>query len=1257
MSSRKTARQTEDESPNLRPYQAPRMDSTDASQVPGAEGYAEFEAMAEEKQYAEVPPPSAGANVGPTTPAPPAGPSPPVRPGSAPAATSLGQGAYVPPPAAPPATDPAQMLASLVNMFSLQQQAIATSHQQMHAFMVQQARFQQEMYEMQARANRQKQKANPPKFHGRAEDDLELWLFHIEEHFAAYTVEMSSNDSRFVDMVVPFLGVDVMAWYREFKHAMGSSPRTWPLFKQQIRSRYRDNDYEFKILTKMHDLRVTTTQQEYSTKFTQLLSMSDISMPEIVKRWFYQQNLRADTNSYVSQNCPRTLKDTIDHAQGFEDSRETPKPKSASTTMALKQNRFQQGKPKGNEAGGSNTQPPVKSIPNSGAVPRQATGDQPSVDYENADALLMLQNSSPHGHLQQSGLVENQPMSAFIDSGASFNTVCPQFAARVGLKGGTTRLVRPRDLPKLLRAADNEFCFLINHSDASGMSEKAAAAWTALEGTAVYPLLLEFRDVVFRSELPSVPPTRQNMDASIEVSDSTPVHRKQFPFSKEQREAILQWTREMLKAKLIRPSSSPYCAPTFCVRKANGEWRIVHDFRGLNAKVRVPANPIPRKDEILRAMARGKLFSALDLLWGFFQVKLREDSIPYTAFSTPDGLYEYLVTPMGISSSPSCFNRLVQSIFKDCNDFCQTYFDDLFVFTPSDPLDDHLAALRKVLTRCAEQQLYVKIEKCVFCAHEIPCLGDIVGADGVRIDPTKASAIRDWPLPRTKREMQSFIGTCVYVSRFCAGFAEHVALLTEVVKNKRPRDSISLSEEQLLAFRVLKDKLSTPPTLAHADFTRSVHVSVDASDFSIGGYLFQHDDAGRERIIAYGERKLTQAELIYPTREKELLAALHAMRSWEVYLIDKPFYLNTDHRTIESILQQQTCSQRLARWLNKLSLYQPRFKWVAGSTNIVADSVSRRPDWSDGSSRAISLSELLHQLTAQIPDTEPSSLFAQSTPAELDILDACRKNYSQDQIFGPIMLDLVGDQDNGSRRLRRFHMHDGLLYFQVRPDTPRRLCIPDVPELRNAILFEEHDTPARGHPGQAKTLLLLLEKYYWRDRRWADISMDFMTQLTLTASGHDAVMVIVDRLTKRGHFVATRTDATAADTARLFCDFFQRLHGLTETIVSDRDTKFTSKLWQQIMKLQGTRLRLSTAFRPSTDGQSEVTIKFVNEYLRHFISPHHDDWDSLLPLAEFAYNARVHSTTGMSPFVADLGYQPRSVADCVVPSSRQSRAS
>ncbi|KAJ8533303.1 hypothetical protein ON010_g13952 [Phytophthora cinnamomi] len=170
---------------------------------------------------------------------------------------------------------------------------------------------------------------------------------------------------------------------------------------------------------------------------------------------------------------------------------------------------------------------------------------------------------------------------------------------------GTTRLVRPRHLRRLLRECDNEFCFFVNPSDEPS---KADLAWEKLKTSPAYPLVIKFRDKVFRSHLPAVPPTRQaGTDAKIELEDDVPIHRKQFPVSAEQREAIRAWTAEMLDAKMIRPSTSPYCAPTFCVKKRTGEWRIVHDFRGLNTKIRVPANPIPRKDDILRAMAKGKL--------------------------------------------------------------------------------------------------------------------------------------------------------------------------------------------------------------------------------------------------------------------------------------------------------------------------------------------------------------------------------------------------------------------------------------------------------------------------------------------------------------------------------------------------------------------------------------------------------------------------------------------------------------------------
>ncbi|KAE8906165.1 hypothetical protein PF003_g10095 [Phytophthora fragariae] len=171
----------------------------------------------------------------------------------------------------------------------------------------------------------------------------------------------------------------------------------------------------------------------------------------------------------------------------------------------------------------------------------------------------------------------------------------------------------------------------------------------------------------------------------------------------------------MLEAGIIRPSKSPYCAPTFCVKKAVG-WRIVHDFRGINSKLRIPATPVPRKEDIFDAMAGGHYFSAMDSLWGLFQVRLREKDIQYTDFSTRDNQFEYLITPMGLACSPSVFNRMMQQVFSDQRSFCRAYFDDLFVFTKTASMEDHLEALDKVLKRCEEQQLYIKLEKCTFCA-------------------------------------------------------------------------------------------------------------------------------------------------------------------------------------------------------------------------------------------------------------------------------------------------------------------------------------------------------------------------------------------------------------------------------------------------------------------------------------------------------------------------------------------------------------
>ncbi|POM69386.1 Uncharacterized protein PHPALM_14325 [Phytophthora palmivora] len=125
---------------------------------------------------------------------------------------------------------------------------------------------------------------------------------------------------------------------------------------------------------------------------------------------------------------------------------------------------------------------------------------------------------------------------------------------------------------------------------------------------------------------------------------------------------------------------------------------------------------------------------------------------------------------MGLACSPSAFNKMIQRFFSDQSAFCRDYIDDLFIFTKRKSIDDHLKALDKVLRR-------FKLAKSAFWASDIPCLGDNFGRDGIRIDPDKVSVIREWPLPRPKRQLQSFVGTCVYVLKYCENFAALAAPL------------------------------------------------------------------------------------------------------------------------------------------------------------------------------------------------------------------------------------------------------------------------------------------------------------------------------------------------------------------------------------------------------------------------------------------------------------------------------------------------
>ncbi|OWZ09875.1 Retroelement [Phytophthora megakarya] len=386
---------------------------------------------------------------------------------------------------------------------------------------------------------------------------------------------------------------------------------------------------------------------------------------------------------------------------------------------------------------------------------------------------------------------------------------------------------------------------------------------------------------------------------------------------KKQKFVAGRGTREMLAANMARSSTSPHGAPTFCVKKPDG-WRIVHDYRAMNMNTVRRTMPMPRKDVILEKMQGSYYFSCLDLLSGYYQFRMREDGIPYTSFQTPDGLFEYVVS----------------------------YFDDIYVYTKSRNIQHHLDALDRVFSRLHEHQFYIKLSKCVFCAPEIPCLGDIVERDGVRISPAKMKVIQEWPLPKTKNQLQSFLGTATYVQRFCKNFAIDDGPMFNLLK--RSDKQVPWTDELRQHFESLKTTISQTPKF---------YLWMDASDSAMGDVLFQkqfRDGKEIERPIAFAGRKYKAAEVNYSVCEKELLAILFGLRNWRVYRLDRPLCVETDHKSLETVFKQKIISRRIARWFDELADYSFDIKYVRGADNGVADGVSRRPDFAVfwGSSRS-----------------------------------------------------------------------------------------------------------------------------------------------------------------------------------------------------------------------------------------------------------------------------------------------------------------
>jgi hypothetical protein len=501
--------------------------------------------------------------------------------------------------------------------------------------------------------------------------------------------------------------------------------------------------------------------------------------------------------------------------------------------------------------------------------------------------------------------------------------------------------------------------------------------------------------------------------------------------------------------------------------------------------------------------------------------------------------------------------------------------------------------------------------------------------------------------------LRKFLGLVNYLHKYSKNSAHLIHPLSQLL---RKDVAWKWSDECQTAFTTVKQSLMESPILAIADYDRPFHVVCDASNLAVGAALLQVDGEGIERVVSYQSRQLKQAERNYPVHDRELLAMKYALAKFRVYLLGtKHFTVFTDHCSLRTAIKSPHLSQRMARWLSFFAEYNFTVEYKPGKLNVLADALSRRPDYESETSSDSPVVNSTYQLSSSLRDEVKAA-------------------YGLDPMFKPLVdyLTLPTNRVKATlpkgvqARLHRYSIQDGLVHFSTDDGSELRVLVPNDEDLRRRILFEYHDTPTAGHPGREKTYISINRDFYWphMDRWvrkyvrtcevcqrsktgpgsqaplrslpiptecWKSVSLDFVFGLPADGRGHNGLLVIVCRFSKMVHLVPVSDRITGRQCAKVFLDTVFRLHGLPAELVSDRDPRFTQGFWNELFQILGTHLKMSTSHHPQTDGQTERVNRVVLTMLRCYAHAF-QHWSDYLPMVEFAINNSKHASTGYTPF-------------------------
>ena len=770
---------------------------------------------------------------------------------------------------------------------------------------------------------------------------------------------------------------------------------------------------------------------------------------------------------------------------------------------------------------------------------------------------------------------------------------------------------------------------------------------------------------------------------------------------KELKTILNDWSRR----GWIRVSKDgSWASPCLIVPKPGGKgYRLVIDFRALNQSSLNDSFPLPRIDTILSSLSTSKVFSKMDLLHGYHQLRLAPASQPLTAFCSEAGLFEWTRVPQGLKQSPGYFSRAMQTLFAPllAQGFLVLYLDDLLLHTASH--ESHLSALRQLLVNCNKHNLWLSPSKCLFGASKVEFLGHTITSSGVLPGTARTEAISVWPLPTTRSDLVKFCGILNWFRDQLPQFAKYHMVLQTMINESDEKEPLVWTDKATQCFEHLKHLMVSATALTQFLPGMETCLWVDASDYAYGGALLQLQD-GLWRPIAFHSKRFTVPELKFTVREKELVAMTDCITKWRHYILGIHFTCYTDH---EALLQKSTSRIKQSRFLriqDTLSEYTYTIEHKAGISNTLADALSRRPDhykWftefqkTQYGSRTESIGvQIDYQVNHVVltPARRKRVTFAKtlvqyydpSRPAPLRVTydSGCLVSIVSSHCLPVHSLSLPAtflERLQQSYAAQPLSLLTKLAFLKRGADqlyrTPaNQLWIPDA-DLQNELTTFIH-SKLLYHSGTAKTLQQLKRIAWWRNqintvraclrgcqscqasknvrkqtpklrklvasKPFEALQIDFIWGLPpVTRSHYCGILTIIDVYSKLCRLIPVPVNITAEKTAELIYSHWCTHYGLPAKIHSDQDVRFTGSLWSNLLAQANISAELSTPYYPEANGLVERLNQTAVSRIRAWLADtgNYLKWHECLPAISFSINNSVHRSTGVSPHQLAFGQQ------------------